>query len=345
MRYKMNKQFILIACLVSLIGLCINAGAATLTWDGGGTDNLASNPANWLGNVIPQYGDNVIFDSTSKDCTWDLTVKLASLSINAGYSGKVTLSSNATLTIAKNITWTGGGGDNLASNSANWVNNEAPQNGDNVVFDGVEDCTWDINISPASLKLNTGYSGTVTLNSNLTINGPLTITSGTLNPNNKSLNVDGYILIGISGILNGTSSTITVKGDWTNYGTFSPDTSTIILNGANQTIYGNNTFYNLTKTVTSADALYFQAGSIQTISNNLTLTGTSGELLSLMSTSSGSYWYVDLRGSSNVSYVNISDLYNLSFSNIIVTNSVDSGHNNNVSFGGSECVTGEGGGD
>ncbi len=341
----MNKQFILVACLISLVILSNNANAATVTWTGGGSDNLASNPANWLGNLIPQYGDNVIFDSTSKNCTWDLTVDISSLTINSGYTGKVTISSTSTLTIAITIKWTGVA-DNLASNPANWSDNRVPQNGDKIVFDDTSsrDCVWDMDVTPAFLSL-TGYTKTVTLNSNLTINGPLTITSGTLNLNNKSLNVDGYILIGISGILNGTPSTITVKGDWTNYGTFIPDTSTIILNGANQAIYGNNTFYNLTKTVTSADALYFQAGSIQTISNNLTLTGTSGELLSLMSTSSGSYWYVDLRGSSNVSYVNISDLYNLSFSNIIVTNSVDSGHNNNVSFGGSECVTGEGGGD
>ncbi len=99
----MNKQFILIACLISLIALCINANAATVTWTGSGADNLASNPANWSGNTAPQYGDNVIFDSTSKDCTWDLDVTLASLSIKSGYSGKITKISGVSLTIAKNF--------------------------------------------------------------------------------------------------------------------------------------------------------------------------------------------------------------------------------------------------
>ncbi len=62
---------------------------------------LLQPPSNWAGNVIPQYGDNVVFDSTSKDCTWDLDVILASLSINSGYTGNVTLTSN--LTIEKNF--------------------------------------------------------------------------------------------------------------------------------------------------------------------------------------------------------------------------------------------------
>ncbi len=331
-----NPVFLTLIILF-LFGFAVSANAATVTWTGGGSDNLASNPANWSGNIKPQNGDDVVFDSTSKDCTWDLTVKLASLSINTGYSGKVTLSSNANLTIAKNITWVGGV-DSYASNSANWANNEAPQDGDNVVFDGVNNCIWDINIAPASLKLNTGYSGTVTLNSNLTINGGLTIAGGILNLNNKALNIDGNMSININGSLYATSSNITVKGNWTNLGIFNSGTSIVILNGTNQTIYGNTTFYNLIKTVTSADTLYFEAGKTQTIVNNLTLQGASNNLLSLRSTQDGSYWYIDPQGTRNILYVDVKDLNNINFTTIVTTNSVDSGHNNSVSIGGSECV-------
>jgi len=338
MQSSIRKLLISLTCLVFLAVLSGSANAATLTWTGLGSDSLASNPANWSGNITPQYGDDIVFDSTSKDCTWDISVTLASLSIKSGYSGKVTKISGVTLTIAKGNTWTGGGADSLASNPANWSNNKVPQNGDNVVFNGANNCAWDITITPASFKLNTGYSGTVTLNSNLTINGNLTITSGTLNLNNKNLNVDGYILVGTLGILNATSSTITVKGNWANYGIFIPGTSTIILSGINQTIYGNTTFYNLIKTVTSADTLYFEAGSTQTILNSLTLQGASGNLLFLRSTSEGSYWYIDPQGTRSISFVDLRDLYNLSFTSIVVTNSNNSGNNNNVSFGGSECV-------
>ncbi len=338
----MHKRFFLFLALIFLFlfGSVVSANAATLTWDGGGTNNLASNSINWSGNIIPQYGDNVIFDGTStKDCTWDLPVTLASFTKKSAYTGKITKISGVSLTITNSKRWDGGGTNNFASNPANWSGNTAPQNGNKIVFDNTssKNCTWDIDVAPASFNLNTGYSGTVTLNSNLTITGNLSVESGTLNLSNKALNVDGNVLIDISGSLYATSSTITVKGNWTNYGTFLPDTSTIILNGANQAIYGNNTFYNLTKTVTSADTLYFEAGKTQTIFDNLTLQGTSGNLLSLRSTQDGQYWYIDPRGTGNVSFANISDLYNLSFTNLIAINSTDSGHNTNVSFGGSEC--------
>ncbi len=343
--FKKTEVLILI-CLI-LFGFALSVDAATITWDGGGADNLASNSANWSGGVKPQYGDNVIFDATSvKDCTWDLTVTLASLTKTSGYTGRITKIAGITLTIAKtmNKKWTGAGSDNLASNPLNWSGNAAPVNGDKVVFDNTstKNCTWDINfLQPASFSLYSGYTGTVILDSDLpdlTINGPLTIESGAFNLNTRNLNVRGYIVIGVNGRLYATSSTITVTGDWANAGSFTADTSTVIFNGWNQTIYGNTTFYNLTKTVTSADTLYFEAGNTQTIINNLTLQGASGKLLSLRSTVDGQYWYLDPQGTINISFADIKDLNNKSFTSLVVTNSVDSGHNNNVNFGGNECA-------
>ncbi len=101
----MQKRFSLFLALIifSLFAVVLSAHAATVTWTGGGADNLASNPANWSGNSVPQYGDDVLFDSTSKDCTWDISVTLASLNIKSGYTGKVTKISGITLTIAKNF--------------------------------------------------------------------------------------------------------------------------------------------------------------------------------------------------------------------------------------------------
>ncbi|OGL46733.1 MAG: hypothetical protein A2W05_02180 [Candidatus Schekmanbacteria bacterium RBG_16_38_10] len=98
-----NRIAILGLIIIFLFGFALSAHAANVTWTGGGSDNLASNPANWSGNILPQYGDDVIFDSTSKDCTWDLNVTLALLSIKSGYSGKVTKTSGISLTIAANF--------------------------------------------------------------------------------------------------------------------------------------------------------------------------------------------------------------------------------------------------
>ncbi|RJR15624.1 MAG: hypothetical protein C4581_11760, partial [Nitrospiraceae bacterium] len=67
-------------------------------WTGGGTDTLASNSANWLDNSIPQSGDDVIFDGTSvKDCNWNITVPIHSISLNPGYKGTVTITSTLSL--------------------------------------------------------------------------------------------------------------------------------------------------------------------------------------------------------------------------------------------------------
>jgi len=322
--------------------------SSTLTWTGASLINdHASNSENWAGGEAPQNGVDVVFDSTSKNCAWDITVNIASLKITSGYTGKITLSSGSNLTINKTAKWTGGGSNELASNPANWANNALPQNGYGVVFDNTpisqKNCTWDLNIDPAFLS-TIGYTGTITLNKPLAINGSLTINSGTLNLNNKKLDVDGYLLIGINGTLDATSSpivTITVKGNWANYGHFTSGASTVILSGTTQYIYGDTTFYNLIKTVTTAgnNTLYFEAGSTQTILSGLTFQGASDNLLFLRSTEEGTYWNLDIQGAYSISYANIDYLNNISSTNIITRNSVNAGHNSsNVSFGGTQCV-------
>ncbi|MBI5665467.1 MAG: alkaline phosphatase [Nitrospirae bacterium] len=78
--------------------------------------------------------------------------------------------------------WTGGGADTLASNAANWSDNSAPQNGDDVIFNGtsVKDCSWDITVPIHSISLNSGYAGTVTVNTILSMTGDSIISDGRL---------------------------------------------------------------------------------------------------------------------------------------------------------------------
>ena len=90
---------------------------------------------------------------------------------------------------------------------------------------------------------------------------------------------------------------------------------TVTLNGTGQSISGSTTFYNLTKSVTSADTLTFAASSTQTIASGgtLTLNGASNQLLSLVSSSPGNsstlgtQYNITLNGSSAVSYVSVQD--------------------------------------
>jgi hypothetical protein len=82
--------------------------------------------------------------------------------------------------------WDGEGGDALASTAANWNstggNDIAPTTGDDAVFNttSTKSCTWDITDEIASFTMDTGYSGTITQNCEVTISGNCTISDGTL---------------------------------------------------------------------------------------------------------------------------------------------------------------------
>jgi hypothetical protein len=338
MQYFFRKIIVFLVCAMFLNGISF---AATVTWTGGGADNLASTSENWSGNKMPENGDDVIYDSTAKNSSWDLTVALNSLMIKSGYSGKVTILQSINLVIEKNIfIWTGGAlNDHRASNPDNWSSNQVPQNDDRVVFNGTsaENCSWDITTIPALFSINSDYTGTVISNKDLSIGGSLIVAGGSLNLNNKDLDLDGDFIIYINGTVYAGSSTLSVKGDWKNSGSFDSGTSTVILNGINQKIYSNNTFFNLIKTVSLADKLYFEAGKTQTILNNFILQGESGNLLSLRSTSDGGYWYLDPQGTRSISFVYVTDLYNPGTVDIVATNSSGSANNVGIRFDEEVC--------
>jgi hypothetical protein len=236
-----------------LMVLCEGVNAATLTWTGS-TDNLASTPNNWSGVVplrAPVDGDSVIFDSGDIDCEWDLTVTLVSFT-TWGYTGKIIQRPDKILTIAKVFIWTGAA-SNSAADRDNWSRGELPQTGDAVIFnetsaENYNNCTWDIDVSPFDFGMRSSYTGTVTEANGLAIPGNLRVDGGTLDLNDKDLDVDGDLSIGTNGTIDATSSTITVAGDWKNEGTFDAGTSSVILNGADQTFYSNATFHDLEKT-------------------------------------------------------------------------------------------------
>ncbi|MEP6847701.1 MAG: carboxypeptidase-like regulatory domain-containing protein, partial [Acidobacteriota bacterium] len=65
-------------------------------WDGGGTTNNWSDAANWDCDLIPQNGNNIVFDSTSsKDTVIDIPINVNLFRINTGFTGVVTLASSA----------------------------------------------------------------------------------------------------------------------------------------------------------------------------------------------------------------------------------------------------------
>ncbi|MGB0863682.1 MAG: hypothetical protein ACPG19_10730, partial [Saprospiraceae bacterium] len=77
---------------------------ATITWTNGGGDNLWSNTANWSSAALPTTSDDVVFDGTSVDnTTLDIATAIKSLTIDAAYTGQVSLGSQ-TLAMRSNLT-------------------------------------------------------------------------------------------------------------------------------------------------------------------------------------------------------------------------------------------------
>jgi hypothetical protein len=93
----MHEKCRQIVCLffpLSIIaGLFTPLFAAQRTWDGGGSDNLASNAQNWSGDIVPVAGDAIVLDGTStKNMTWNLNIaNIGSWSQSSAYTGSVTI--------------------------------------------------------------------------------------------------------------------------------------------------------------------------------------------------------------------------------------------------------------
>lgn len=198
-------------------------------------------------------GNTVKYNGTTQ------TIKSATyynLSISDG-SGVKTLAA-ATTVNGNLVIGTGNTLDVSASNFpitllGNWTNSGTFTYGTGTVsFSGV---SQSITKSGGETFYNvsvTGTSGTKSLGSNLTING------------NLSINTNNTLDVSSSNYL------ITILGNWSNNGTFTPRNSTVSFNGTTQSITKSTgeTFYNLT--LAGASGTKTLGGNV-TISGNLTI--------------------------------------------------------------------------
>lgn len=161
-------------------------------------------------------------------------------------------------------------------------------------------------------------------------------------------NVSGNVTIdgsrAFKGLITAGASNWNVGGNWSNSGTFTAGTSTVTFNGTNQSITGNTTFNNLTKSVATARTLTFAASSTTTVNGTATLNGASGQLLTLASSSPGTHWNLNLGAASTkaISYVSVSwgdaSGSDASKKPVNPTSSTDGG-NNIAWFGGTATIT------
>ena len=189
-----------------------------------------------------------------------------------------------------------------------------------------------------SLTFTLGATATVSTSKTILIQGggasPVTATLDT-SASNYALST-GAIDIEASGTLNARASTVTVANNWTNNGTFTAGTSTVLLNSSSTaTVTGTTTFYKLTITNTTAKEVDFAVSGtpIFTVQNAFTVTGHAEQLIKLFSTSPRTQWQFKPTGTTSVSYANIKDSACQSGANLMTTTSSTNGGNNGTCWG------------
>jgi len=262
------------------VAAAYTAGSNTTTFDGtsgtqtvitGGTgDNFDFNNV-----VINNSGTWVQISTNSMDIDGSLTITAGTLDMNTFNLAAATFSNNGTLRLQ------GGETATLANDTDSGLIFYSGDGATAYTSLAVGDYYFDVEFDSGA--------NTWTLNAAMDINGDLDIANG-------SLITGGF--------------GITLAGNFTNAATFTHGSGAVTLDGTGQSIIGATTFYNLSKTVSSADTLTFTATETHAIDNNLTLQGAAGQLLSLVTTSGGSAVNLAAAGTVTTQYLSVQDINN-----------------------------------
>jgi len=199
------------------------------TWDGGGADANFSTAANWEQDTVPGASDPLVFPAGTKAATWDASgpATVASLTVDTGYNNTITVSRNVTVTGAVSVE--SGSTLSLGTTSptfgaagvahATTINGSLTQSSGTLTFAGIETLSGSGTSSPYSVSavsLNLSYTGTLTVNGNLTHTSKLAL-------NNKSFTIKGNLtssgtsalIWGSSGAAIVTAGTVIIDGNFT----------------------------------------------------------------------------------------------------------------------------------
>ncbi len=138
------------------------------------------------------------------------------------------------------------------------------------------------------------------------------IIAGTLQTNSAPVFNVRDVVIQSGGVIDGGLSTINLSGNWTNNGTFTASTSTVIFGdscGVNPAaISGNTTFNNLSFVSSSGKTWQFAPGSVQTVLGLLTVQGAPGNPVQLTNGGSGPPAYIDPLGGQAIANVDTNNV-------------------------------------
>ena len=147
----------------------------------------------------------------------------------------------------------------------------------------------------------------------------------------ESIYVDGSVSLVSTSTMDASAggSQIALSGDWANQGTFG--SGDVIFQGPGTSIISGNSHFRSFTCQTGGKTLSFEAGSTQSFVSDLTLSGQdAGNKLTLISTSPGTQYTLDLEsGHEAFSFLNVRDS-NLQTSTILPTSSTNSGNNSDL---------------
>lgn len=259
---------------------------------------------------------NIYHDFTIGDTAHSLTVSNPSNNPLVIVNNLTCQASSGTTTINTGTdTWAVSGNVDL-TNCGGWN----AQSGHTLEMDGTSKT---LTSGGESLHHLTISGGSITLEDALSVAGDVTISAGTLDAQA------------------GENNDITLAGNWTNNSTFTPQQGAVIFAGADsstQVISGSTTFYDFTASTAGNSAgrtLRFTAGTTQTVTGTWTVTGFSGKVITLES-STTSAWTINPTAAA-VTYVDVSYSTN-SGADFCATFSNDGGNNTNWSIStGATC--------
>lgn len=273
---------------ISAKGIVVGAsGSWTNTSTGDvalGTSGVSNSGAVTLDGTAPGCGDADAIALTGSSAPWSGsgTFSLTDLTVTS-QAGSATLSAFSSTsgggnggnwsiysTCAIPFVWDGGGATNNWSEAANWTNNTVPSSTATFNSTSTKDCTIDNDLTINGITISTGYTGTITQASGMTItiDSSYSQTAGTFTGGDSGISVWNFTQSGGT-FNNSTAGTLIQNSISQTSGTFNPNSSMVyFLTNVNATIA--STLYDLTIGIGGAFAVTL-TGSIN-VSHDLFLT-------------------------------------------------------------------------
>ncbi len=321
-------------------GLTVTVGGLTTLTGGSFLDG--SLVANFIGGLLLSGGSFSFYSDTG-------TINLGGLTLSSG-------TFNPEVTVNDSGNWTVTGGTFQAFNSTvNFTSStlQTLSSGGQAFGNLAHSGAGTLELLNNPLQVNGAFSNNAgvfsTNKQGVIVEGAATLTAGVFLGSSAAdsffggLTVNGGVFEGSTGQVNAAGVTLKAgtfiapsvlndSGNWTNSGgLFLANGGLVDLLGTKQQVNGSTVFFNLTKATATPDTLTFQAGTIQTILGTLTLSGSSGGLLALLSSVPGKQWDLNPAGKRTVTFVDVQDSHNLS-TPLSAATSHNSGDNTNWLF-------------